>query len=160
MKRAVGQLNWHVVGIEDSFNGLMSDPHRFQELTPKRCQGLLHRGGTMLGTTNRGDPFAFLMPNGEVKDLSKRIADGVLRERLDGLVVIGGDGTQAIGLRLMSSRGVPVIGVPKTIDNDILHIDKTFGFDTAVEEAQKAIRAAVTEAKSALNGVGVVKRRW
>lgn len=148
VKRAVGQLNWHVVGIEDSFNGLMSDPHRVQKLTPKSCQGLLHRGGTILGTTNRGDPFAYLMPNGEVKDLSKRIADGVLRERLDGLVVIGGDGTQAIGLRLMSARGIPVVGVPKTIDNDLSSTDVTFGFQSAVDVATEALDRLHTTGES------------
>ena len=139
VKRGAGQLGWTVMGVDESFNGLMTDPRRVVSLTPKSCQGLLHRGGTILGTTNRGDPFAFPDKDGVLHDVSERVAQGVAAERLEGLIVIGGDGTQAIGLRLMQERGVPVIGVPKTIDNDLSATDVTFGFQSAVDVATDAL---------------------
>ena len=107
------------------------------------------RGGSIVGCGRGG---------GDVP----KIVDSIERQGINMVFVIGGNGSHA-GANAISaecaSRGlkVSVVGIPKTIDNDILHIDKTFGFDTAVEEAQKAIKAAAVEAKSALNGVGVVK---
>jgi len=148
VKYAVGKLHWQVVGIEDSFNGLLDAPRRIHDLTPRSCQGLLHRGGTILGTTNRGDPFAFPDGNGEYVDRSEELAKAIRDEGLEGLIVIGGDGTQAIGLRLMDTYGIPVIGVPKTIDNDLSATDLTFGFISAVEVATDALDRLHTTAES------------
>ena len=122
VKRGAGQLGWEIVGVEDSFDGLMDRPRRLQRLTPVSCQGLLHRGGTILGTTNRGDPFAFPGVDGP-RDRRQELVEGFREEGLEGLVCIGGDGSQAIGLRVMEELGIPVIGVPKTIDNDLSATD-------------------------------------
>ena len=148
VKYAVGKLHWQVVGIEDSFNGLLETPRRLHELTPRSCQGLLHRGGTILGTTNRGDPFAFPDGKGGVVDRSAALAQTIRDEKLEGLIVIGGDGTQAIGLKLMDTHGIPVVGVPKTIDNDLSATDLTFGFMSAVEVATDALDRLHTTAES------------
>ncbi len=144
IKRAVGQLHWQVVGVEDSFDGLLEDPIRVIELTAPRCRGLLARGGTFLGTTNRGDPFDYRGQG----DLSHRVPRAMDELGLEGLVVIGGDGTQAIGWRLMQEYGVPVVGVPKTIDNDLSATDRTFGFQSAVEVATEALDRLHTTAES------------
>ena len=148
VKRAVGELGWEVIGIEDSFNGLMSDPRRVHRLDMVSCRGLLHRGGTVLGTTNRGDPFSFPMPDGTRADCTGALLEGFRAEGLEGLVVIGGDGTQAIGHRLMREHGVPVVGVPKTIDNDLSSTDYTFGFQSAVDVATEALDRLHTTAES------------
>ncbi|MFT4625700.1 MAG: phosphofructokinase-like protein [Myxococcota bacterium] len=144
VKHAVGDLGWDVVGIEDSFDGLIDTPRRLQLLTMKSCQGLLHRGGTILGTTNRGDPFDHRFGG----DLTPALVQAVRDEALEGLVCIGGDGTQAIALRLMRERGVPVVGVPKTIDNDLSATDYTFGFFSAVNVATEALDRLHTTAES------------
>ena len=148
VKYAVGKLHWQVVGIEDSFNGMLDAPRRLRDLTPRSCQGLLHRGGTVLGTTNRGDPFAFPDGNGGFVDRSAELASAIREEGLQGLVIIGGDGTQAIGLKLMDTYGIPVVGVPKTIDNDLSATDLTFGFISAVEAATDALDRLHTTAES------------
>ncbi len=148
VKYGVGKLHWQVIGIEDAFNGLLDAPRRIRDLTPRSCQGLLHRGGTLLGTTNRGDPFAFPDGSGGVADRSAELADAIRSEGLEGLIVIGGDGTQAIGLRLMDEHGIPVVGVPKTIDNDLSATDLTFGFISAVEVATDALDRLHTTAES------------
>ncbi len=148
VKRAVGQLHWQIVGIEDSFNGLLHEPHNIHNLTPRSCQGLLHRGGTILGTTNRGDPFDFPTANGERVDRSGELAAAIREEGLEGLIVIGGDGTQAIGWRLMQEHDIPVIGVPKTIDNDLASTNFTFGFWSAVGVATEALDRLHTTAES------------
>lgn len=139
VKYAVGELHWQVVGIEDSFNGLLDDTHRTMDLTPRSCRGLLHRGGTILGTTNRGDPFAFPDGRGGTTDRSADLAAAVRDEGLEGLIVVGGDGTQRIGWQLMKRYDIPVVGVPKTIDNDLAYTDYTFGFWSAVEVATDAL---------------------
>ena len=148
VKHAVGGLHWQVVGSEDSFDGLLSDPRRLVDLTPVSCQGLLHRGGTMLGTTNRGDPFDYPHPDGSRTDRSAELAATIREEGLEGLIVIGGDGTQRIARRLMETHGVPVVGVPKTIDNDLAATDFTFGFWSAVEVATEALDRLHTTAEA------------
>lgn len=147
VKHGVRAHGWDIVGIEDAFNGLLETPRRLQALDLKSCRGLLHRGGTVLGTTNRGDPFGFPSADGPV-DRSEELARAVSEEGLEGLVVVGGDGTQAIGLRLMRERGVRVVGVPKTIDNDLSATDFTFGFMSAVEVATDALDRLHTTAES------------
>lgn len=145
IKDGVGRRQWTVLGIEDSFNGLLESPYRVRHLTPKSCSGLLARGGTVLGTTNRGDPFAFGKPP---IDRSVEVADAVRDLGLEGLVVIGGDGTQKIGWQLMQQHGIPVVGVPKTIDNDLSATDYTFGFHSAVAVATEALDRLHTTAES------------
>lgn len=148
VKHAVGQLHWQVVGSEDAFNGLMEEPRRLVELTPRSCQGLLPRGGTILGTTNRGDPFHFPDGHGGFEDRSEALAMAMEEEGLEGLIVIGGDGTQRIARRLMEERGIPVVSVPKTIDNDLAATDFTFGFWSAVAVATEALDRLHTTAEA------------
>jgi 6-phosphofructokinase 1 len=148
VKRAVGQLGWEVIGVEDSLDGLLETPRRVQVLTLRSCQGLLHRGGTILGTTNAGNPFAYRMPDGSVVDRAREVVEAIRDEALEGLVCVGGDGTQAIALRLMEEHGVPVIGVPKTIDNDLSATDLTFGFQSAVDVATEALDRLHTTAEA------------
>ncbi|MGH9159004.1 MAG: 6-phosphofructokinase, partial [Vicinamibacteraceae bacterium] len=124
------------IGIEDSFDGLI-DPGRSRILTPKDVTGILRLGGTILGTTNRGNPFCYPMGEGAV-DFSSRCIETIHALALDALVVIGGDGTLAIAHEF-SKRGVPLIGVSKTIDNDIVGTSNCFGFDTAVAFATDAL---------------------
>lgn len=138
-KLGVGRHHWQLIGVEDSFNGLLDDPRRLVDLSPQSCRGLLVRGGTVLGTTNRGDPFAWRWPDGRVTDRSAELAAVINEEGLDGLIVVGGDGSQRIAARLMQEHGVPVVGVPKTIDNDLAATDFTFGFWSAVEAATEAL---------------------
>ena len=148
VKYGVGRKGWEVVGSEHSFNGFLESPRRLMPLTIERCRGLLHRGGTVLGTTNRGDPFAFPDSAGAAVDRSAELAAAVRAEGLEGLVVIGGDGTQRIAARLMDEHGIPVIGVPKTIDNDLDASDYTFGFWSTVDVATDALDRLHTTAES------------
>ncbi|MEL6346697.1 MAG: ATP-dependent 6-phosphofructokinase [Myxococcota bacterium] len=147
VKSAAGVEGWEIIGIEDSFDGLLEVPHRLRPLTPKSCQGLLHRGGTMLGTTNRGNPFSYPGAQDTV-DRSGELADRIRAQGFDGLVVIGGDGTQEIGYHMMKRHNIPVIGVPKTIDNDLACTDYTFGFWSAVDVATEALDRLHTTAES------------
>jgi len=148
VKYGVGQKGWEAVGSEHSFNGFLDAPRRLIPLTLDTCRGLLHRGGTVLGTTNRGDPFAFPDGAGGTVDRSAELAAAVRAEGLEGLVVIGGDGTQRIAARLMHDHGIPVIGVPKTIDNDLGASDYTFGFWSTVDVATDALDRLHTTAES------------
>jgi 6-phosphofructokinase 1 len=127
-----------VVGLEDSFDGLL-DPSRTRPLTPKDVTGILRLGGTILGTTNRGNPFEYPVdtPEGKV-DYSDRVIETFNRMGLQALVVIGGDGSLSIAHQFYL-KGIPVVGVPKTIDNDIVGTTSCFGFDTAVAFAADAI---------------------
>jgi len=127
-----------VIGLEDSFDGLL-DPSRTRPLTPADVTGILRLGGTILGTTNRGNPFEYPAdtPEGKV-DYSDRVVDTFHKMGLDALVAIGGDGTLAIAHQFFL-KGIPIVGVPKTIDNDIVGTTTCFGFDTAVQFAADAI---------------------
>jgi phosphofructokinase-like protein len=127
-----------VLGIEDSFDGLI-EPGRTRVLGPRDVTGILRLGGTILGTTNRGNPFAYPVTTKDGKvDYSDRVTENFHRSGLDALVVIGGDGTLTIAHQL-SQKGIPIVGVPKTIDNDIVGTASCFGFDTAVDFATDAI---------------------
>jgi len=135
------------VGLQDSFDGLIY-PEKSRILTPRDVTGILRLGGTILGTTNRGNPFAYPLDtrDGPV-DYSDRCMENFHRMKLDALVVIGGDGTLAISSEF-HKRGVPIVGVPKTLDNDIVETTMTFGFDTAVAFATEAIDRLHTTAES------------
>jgi ATP-dependent phosphofructokinase / diphosphate-dependent phosphofructokinase len=139
-----------VTGISDGFTGLVE--MKAQELDLNDVGGLLVRGGTILGTTNRGNPFSYAYdrPDGveELIDASATVKKNVERLGLDCLIVIGGDGSLAIGERLNRELGVPVVGVPKTIDNDLSATEYTFGFQTAVEVATSALDRLHTTAES------------
>ncbi|MBA3271493.1 MAG: 6-phosphofructokinase [Acidobacteria bacterium] len=136
-----------VVGLEDSFDGLL-DSARTRTLTPKDVTGILRLGGTILGTTNKGNPFDYPVDglDGHV-DYSERVVETFNKMQLDALVVIGGDGTLQIAHQFYL-MGIPVVGVPKTIDNDIWGTTSCFGFDTAVSFAADAIDRLHTTAEA------------
>src|SRR5665213_2484068 len=135
------------LGIEDSFDGLI-EPDRSRILTPRDVTGILRRGGTILGTINRGDPFQHPVVTSEgTHDYSDRVVEMFHKMGLDALIVIGGDGSLAIGHRFFL-LGIPVVGVPKTIDNDIVGTTNCFGFDTAVAFATDAIDRLHTTAEA------------
>ncbi len=135
------------VGLEDSFDGLIY-PERSRVLTLKHVTGILRIGGTILGTTNRGNPFVYPLDTADGPvDYSDRCIENFGKMGLDALVVIGGDGTLTIAHEF-HRRGIPLVGVPKTIDNDIAETTMTFGFDTAVEFATDALDRLHTTAES------------
>jgi 6-phosphofructokinase 1 len=148
-RTARGRHGVPVVGIEDGFEGLYEG--RMRELDYNETATLIGEGGTMLGTTNKGDPWHYPLPgeNGEVRiaDVSDRVLERIREAGLDTLVVVGGDGSMHIAARL-AGRGVRVVGVPKTIDNDLAATDVTFGFDTAVSIVSEAIDRLTTTASS------------
>ena len=136
-----------VVGLEDSFDGLL-DPTRSRVLTARHVTGILRLGGTILGTTNRGNPFQYpLGESGGHVDYSERVVETFSKMKLDALVVIGGDGTLQIAHQFYL-LGIPVVCVPKTIDNDIWGTTSCFGFDTAVAFASDAIDRLHTTAEA------------
>ena len=132
-----------VVGFEDGFEGLVED--RARPLAYRDASGILTLGGTILGTSNRADPFRYHARGGtDVSDEAVR----VYRARgLDALVAVGGDGTMSIAHGLQE-KGLAIVGVPKTIDNDLVGTERTFGFDTAVAVAAEAIDRLHTTAQS------------
>jgi phosphofructokinase-like protein len=145
--KSAASCNCEVIGLEDSFDGLI-EGDRWQRLVPRDVTGILRIGGTILGTTNRGNPFAYpIETSGGTKDYSARCVEMFHQLKLDALVVIGGDGTLAIAHQF-SKMGVPLVGVPKTIDNDIVETTNTFGFDTAVSFATDAIDRLHTTAEA------------
>lgn len=136
-----------VVGLEDSFDGLIY-PEKSRPLTPRDVTGILRLGGTILGTVNRGDPFhePIVTPDGTYI-YADRVMEMFERMKLDALVCIGGDGTLAISHEFYK-KGIPLVGVPKTIDNDIYGTTSCFGFDTAVSFATDAIDRLHTTAEA------------
>ncbi len=141
--------NGKVIGIFDGFDGLIW-PEKTKELSPQNIRGILPRGGTILGTTNHGNPFKyFVEEDGKtcVKDFSPQVIENRKRLGLGALIVVGGDGTLTIA-REFHRLGVPLVGVPKTIDNDLSATDLTFGFDTALHTATEAIDKIHTTAES------------
>jgi phosphofructokinase-like protein len=141
---------WEVVGIRHGFAGLLGECD-MGPLNASSVRGIAHLGGTILRTTNRGNPLAFpvLQPDGtySARDLSDEVIANVHRAGLDALIAIGGDGTLGIALELVN-RGLKIVGVPKTIDNDVSGTITTFGFDTAVSTAIEAIDKLHTTAES------------
>jgi 6-phosphofructokinase 1 len=146
VKSAVLKHKWKVIGIQDGFDGLIW-PEKSRVLELKDVSGILPRGGTILGTTNRGDPFNYKMPDGSVQDVSHKIIHNAKEMGIDALIVIGGDGTQKIAFELQK-LGMNVVGVPKTIDNDLSATEQTFGFDTALHTVTDAIDKIHTTAES------------
>ncbi len=138
---AAHQRGWEVHGIREGYAGL-HDTSKIVPLTPERVAGIMDRGGTILGTTNKGDPFRrpYERNDGtvEFRDESDRVVENFRRLGFDVLVALGGDGSLALAHRL-SQKGLQFVGVPKTIDNDLAKTQQTFGFDTAVTTATQCI---------------------
>ncbi|MEB2309507.1 MAG: ATP-dependent 6-phosphofructokinase [Candidatus Brocadiaceae bacterium] len=149
VKSASVKHEYKVTGIEDGFEGLVL-PNKTRDLTPQNIRGILPIGGTILGTTNRANPFEYKITidgKSETRDISRDVLNNIQSMGLDALIVIGGDGTLKIAYELFK-QGCPVVGVPKTIDNDILATDVTFGFRTAVQTATDALDRLHTTAES------------
>ncbi len=149
VKSAIIRHGWEVIGIEDGFDGLLN-LDKCKPLTLESVRGILPRGGTILGTTNRGNPFSYpVEQDGKVVivDLSDKVVENIRTLGLDALIAVGGEGSLKIALEL-SEKGVPVVGVPKTIDNDLRETDFTFGYNTALETATDALDKLHTTAES------------
>jgi len=149
VKTAIGVHKWEVLGIHDGYDGLLNSK-KIKPLTLEDVRGILHLGGTILGTTNRSNPFKVPKKvGGKIKqvDQSDKVIQTVAKFKMDCVAVIGGDGTLLLGNRLFK-KGMPMVGIPKTIDNDINATDFTFGFDSAVTTAMEAIDKIHTTAES------------
>src|SRR6056297_2237962 len=134
------QFGWTVIGIEQGTVGLLSRPLRYRVLEAEAFSGnILRQGGTILGTTNKGNPFAYPMDDGTTKDRSAEIVGGAKELGLDAIICIGGDGSFAILNKLFKGSGVEIVGIPKTIDNDVGLTEIAVGFDTAVHVATEAL---------------------
>lgn len=147
-KPAMNYYSATVIGVLDGYEGMVEGRHR--ELTPMDVLGIINQGGTILGTSNKGDPFHFPMGernNIRIVDASQQVIDHYRDMKLDVLVTIGGDGTQIIAHKL-SQMGLNVIGIPKTIDNDLDSTDLTFGHDSARAVATEAIDRLQTTASA------------
>ncbi len=140
VSRAVLGYGWRVLGIRQGTQGLLRRPVDFEALDLHAASPAMARmAGTILGTTNRGDPFAYPMPDGTVKDRSEELIEGVRLLGLDALIGIGGDGSMAILRRLTQQGNIPFVGIPKTIDNDVGATEHSIGYNTAVMVATEAI---------------------
>ncbi len=137
--RALGTYDWDVVGICRATQGLMCRPPEVFSFNVSNTRNLLMAGGTVLGTTNKGNPFAFPMPDGMLCDRSEEIIEGYHQLGLDALIGIGGDGSLAILRRLAQQGNINLVGIPKTIDNDLGSTERSVGFDTAVNIATEAL---------------------
>jgi 6-phosphofructokinase 1 len=149
VKTAHHDYGCQVLGILDGFDGLIEEGGTLL-LTPEEVRGILPRGGTILGAANRGNPFAGKIERDGVEvieDVSDDVVERIRTLGLDALIVVGGDGTLRISFELFE-KDCPIIGVPKTIDNDIGGTDVSFGFDTAVNTATEAIDRLHTTAES------------
>ena len=154
VKSAVGR-GWEVYGIRDGFDSLLT-PEDYPEgplmrLDSKAVRGITHLGGTILGTTNRGNPMSYPVkqPDGSVKEVDRgdELIEKLRGFGIDALISIGGDGSMAIA-KALNDRGMPIVGVPKTIDNDLDGTVVTFGFQTAVDFATDCIDRLHSTAES------------
>ena len=148
-KTAINLYGCDVFGVLDGYDGFIT-PGGVVLLTLREVRGILPLGGTILGTANRGNPFARkVLRDGKemVLDVSDEIITAIKELELDALIVIGGDGTLHIAMEL-GAKGVPVVGVPKTIDNDVGGTEVTFGFDTALMIATEAFDRLHTTAEA------------
>ena len=137
---AITTYGWKVTGILDGTAGLIERPLRYRELTLDTLDArLLRESGTFLGTTSKGDPRHYRMPDGTYRDLSPEFAQGVRDLGLDALIVIGGDGSMRIITQLCERAGIGMVGVPKTIDNDVHGTQWAVGFATALTVVTDAL---------------------
>ncbi len=138
--RAVLGYGWQVIGIRNGTAGLLARPVEWMALTPSETDiELLRRGGTILGSTNKGDPFAYPMPDGRVIDRSNEVIEGYRQLHLDALIVAGGDGSLHILRKLAQQGGIPLVAIPKTIDNDLGLTEVSIGHATALSTATNAL---------------------
>jgi 6-phosphofructokinase 1 len=149
--RASRERDWEVLGSINAFDGILNEPNEIMVLGEKEVAGIHIRGGTIIGTTNKGGPFAWPIKNPDGSWGSADRSEEMLRRLqylgVEAVINIGGDGSQRISQMLME-KGCNIIGVPKTIDNDLSATDFTFGFQTAVQEATTAVDKLVTTAAS------------
>lgn len=136
---AVNLHGWEVFGVRQATQGLMARPPQALHLLPDKVDPFLTAGGTMLGTTNKGNPFAFPMSDGSLCDRSEDIIEGYRLLGLDALIGIGGDGSLAILRRIAQQGNLNLVGIPKTIDNDVGVTEVSIGFHTAVDVATEAL---------------------
>ena len=151
VKRASQEKDWEVLGSIQAFNGVLWEPTELKVLTPEVVKGIHFQGGTIIETTNKGGPFAWPVKNKDGSWSAVDRSDEMIRKLqymgIDAVINIGGDGSQRISQALYE-KGLNIIGVPKTIDNDLSSTDSTFGFQTAVEIATEAVDKLVTTAAS------------
>jgi phosphofructokinase-like protein len=149
VKTAINEYGCDVLGVLDGYDGFIA-PSGVIPLNLELVRGILPRGGTILGTANRGNPFARkVIRDGQevVIDVSGQVVVAIRKLKLDAVLVIGGDGTLHVAMEL-GEKGLPVVGVPKTIDNDIGGTEVTFGFDTALMIATEALDRLHTTAEA------------
>lgn len=138
--RAIEGYGWKVIGILDGTSGLIERPLRYRELTTDTFDAsLLRESGTFLGTTSKGNPLHYRMPDGSFRDRSPEFAEGVRELGIDALIVIGGDGSMRIVSQLCERARIGMVGVPKTIDNDVYCTEYSVGFATALNVATEAL---------------------
>ncbi|MCD4829017.1 MAG: ATP-dependent 6-phosphofructokinase [Candidatus Cloacimonetes bacterium] len=151
VKRASLERDWECIGSVEAYNGVLWEPQEIVRLDKKAVGGLHARGGTILRTTNKGGPFAWPIKGADGNWTTVDRSDELIRklqiQGVEAVISIGGDGSQDISQRLFE-KGLNIIGVPKTIDNDLLATDYTFGFQTATEIAADAVNKLVTTAES------------
>lgn len=151
VKRASHERDWEVVGCIESYNGVLREPTELVVLNEAAVAGIHVRGGTIIGTTNKGGPFTWPIRQQDGSWTTVDRSDEMLRKLqflgIDAVISIGGDGSQRISQALYE-KGLNIIGVPKTIDNDLSSTDFTFGFQTAVQIATEAVDKLVTTAAS------------
>ncbi len=150
-KRARKEKNWEIYGSKEAFNGVFAEPPELIKLSRSKTAGIHVKGGTILKTTNKGNPINFpvAQPDGTIKfiDRSDELIKRIKELGFDAVINIGGDGSQKISQALYK-KGLTIIGVPKTIDNDLSSTDMTFGFQTAVQIATDSFDKLVTTAES------------
>ena len=151
VKRASREKEWEVVGSIEAFNGILREPTELVILDEKAVSGIHYQGGTIIQTTNKGGPFAWPVKQSDGSYTSIDRSDEMIRKiqylGIDAVINIGGDGSQRISQALFE-KGLNIIGVPKTIDNDLSATDATFGFQTAIQIATEAVDKLVTTAAS------------
>lgn len=151
VKSAEKDGNWEVFGSIEAFNGVLADPPAIVPLTGEKVQGIHVKGGTIIRTTNKGNPLRFPVRQSdgktEFRDLSDTLVKKIRDMGFDAVINIGGDGSQTIS-KALYDKGLNIVGVPKTIDNDLSSTDLTFGFTTAVQIATDAFDKLVTTASS------------
>ena len=147
--RATEGYGWEVFGIREGTRGLMERPLRYEKLDQRIFTGnILRMGGTILGTVNKGNPFAFPMSDGTEVDRSGEFIEGFRELELDALIGIGGDGSMKILSRLARQGNFRFIGIPKSIDNDLPFTEFSVGFSTAISKAVNALDALQPTAAS------------
>lgn len=150
-KRARKEKDWEIYGSIEAFNGVLNTPQEIVKLTGKRTAGIHVKGGTILKTTNKANPIKFPVTQADgttkFEDRSGELVKKLKELNFDAIINIGGDGSQRIS-KVLHDKGIPIIGVPKTIDNDLSATDMTFGFQTAVQIATDSFDKLVTTAES------------